>query len=340
MVNGVPPRPAAVSILPGLALVAVATGVAWLAHLALPQVSPLTFGLVLGILLGNTGVAREAFRPGLQIAARRLLRLGIVVLGLRLSLTQVAALGVPMLAVVVITVCIAFGGTLLLARAFGLSRDAGLLLATGFSICGASAVAAMNGVTRSKESDVVTAISLVTLFGSAAILVLPALQGPLGLDDHRFGLWTGASVHDVAQTVAAASVAGPVALAAAIVVKLTRVVLLAPMVAIAAVVQRRRTRAEDEAADTAGATRPPLLPLFVAGFLVAVAVRTTGVLPPSVLSVAQSIETGLLTAAMIGLGTSVRLRTLIRTAGRSALVGLLSWILIAAVALLGVHLAG
>ncbi|MEJ7649510.1 MAG: putative sulfate exporter family transporter [Nakamurella sp.] len=332
-------RSPATSVLPGLTLVAVATGIAWVAHLALPQVSPLTFGLLLGILLGNTGLVREVFRPGLQIAARRLLRLGIVVLGLRLSLTQVAALGVPMLVVVVVTVGIAFGGTLLLARVFGLSRDAGLLLATGFSICGASAVAAMNGVTRSKESDVVTAISLVTLFGSAAILVLPALQGPLGLDDHHFGLWTGASVHDVAQTVAAASVAGPVALAAAIVVKLTRVVLLAPMVAIAAVVQRRRS-STDSTADGEISTRPPLLPLFVAGFLLAVAARTTGVLPSSVLGVAQAVETGLLTASMIGLGTSVRLRTLIRTAGRSALVGLLSWILIAGVALVGVHLAG
>ncbi|WP_353650129.1 putative sulfate exporter family transporter [Nakamurella sp. A5-74] len=333
-------RSAARGILPGLMLVAVATGIAWLAHLALPQVSPLTFGLLLGIVLGNTGLARDSFRPGLQVAARRLLRLGIVVLGLRLSLPQVADLGLPMLIVVVATVVIAFGGTLVLARAFGLSRDAGLLLATGFSICGASAVAAMNGVTRSKESDVVTAISLVTLFGSAAILMLPALQVPLGLDDHHFGLWTGASVHDVAQTVAAASVAGPVALSAAIVVKLTRVVLLAPMVAIAAVVERRRSTSGDGATDSARVARPALLPLFVAGFLLAVLVRSSGLLPPSVLGVAQTVETTLLTAAMVGLGTSVRLRTLIRTAGRSALVGLLSWILIAGVALIGVHLAG
>lgn len=333
-------RSAASGPLPGLALVALATGLAWLAHLLLPQISQLTFGLLVGIVLGNTGLARDVFRPGLQFAARRLLRLGIVVLGLRLSLPQVADLGLPMLVVVVATVAIAFGGTLLLGRLFGLTRDAGLLLATGFSICGASAVAAMNGVTRSKESDVVTAISLVTLFGSAAILVLPALQHPLGLSDHEFGLWTGASVHDVAQTVAAASVAGPVALSAAIVVKLTRVVLLAPMVAVAAVVERRRTRATDGSAETPGTTRPALVPLFVAGFLVAVAVRSTGVLPPSVLAVAQNVETALLTAAMVGLGTSVRLRTLIRTAGRSTLVGLLSWILIAVVALVGVHLAG
>lgn len=338
--SGVPSRPAPAAILPGLLLVAACTGTAALVHVLVPPVSVLTAGLLLGILLGNAGLAREVFRPGLQVAARRLLRLGIVVLGLRLSLPQVAALGLPMLTVVVATVVIAFGGTLALARVFGLSRDAGLLLATGFSICGASAVAAMNGVTRSKESDVVTAISLVTLFGSAAILVLPALQQPLGLSDHQFGLWTGASVHDVAQTVAAASVVGPVALSAAIVVKLTRVVLLAPMVAVAAVVQRRRSAGGDGATDPTRVARPALLPLFVAGFLLAVAVRSTGVLPPSVLGVAQSVETALLTAAMVGLGTSVRLRTLIRTAGRSALVGLLSWILIAGVALIGVHLAG
>ena len=143
----------------------------------------------------------------------------------------------------------------------GVSPGTSLLVATGFSICGASAVAAMDGVTGNEEDEVVTAIVLVTLFGSLAIVVLPLLQHPLGLADVEFGLWTGASVHDVAQTVATASVVGPSALAAAVVVKLTRVVLLAPVVAGVSLWRRRGETA------VYGTWRPPLVPLFVVGFL-------------------------------------------------------------------------
>jgi hypothetical protein len=125
----------------------------------------------------------------------------------------------------------------------GVSPGTSLLVATGFSICGASAVAAMDGVTRNEEDEVVTAIVLVTLFGSLAIVVLPLLQHPLGLSDVEFGVWTGASVHDVAQTVATASVVGPAAL--------TAVVLLAPMVA-GVSIWRRRTQTF-----AYGARRPP-----------------------------------------------------------------------------------
>lgn len=330
-----PLRPAdARRLLPGLAVAATAAAVGLLVQRLLPGVSPLTVAIVLGVVVGNLGRPLTALRPGLQLAAKRLLRIGIVLLGLRLAVPDVLALGLPMLGVVVATVGLTFVGTQWLARRCGLSPGTGLLMATGFSICGASAIAAMDGVTKNEESEVVTAITMVTLFGSLAIVVLPALQGPLGLDDHRFGLWVGAGVHDVAQTVAAASVAGPVALAAAVVVKLTRVVLLAPMVA-GMSIHRRRT-APTGAATTAG--RPPILPLFVAGFIAAVALRSTGWLPTSLLDAAQQVETVLLAVALFALGTGVHLPTLVRTGGRAVFVGLLSWVLIAGLALAGVLL--
>lgn len=337
-------------VLPGLAAAGLAVAAGLLVQHLLPSVSPLTAAIVLGVIVGNVGLPLAVLRPGLQLAAKRLLRLGIVLLGLRLAVPDVLALGLPMLAVVVSTVGLTFVGTQWLARRCGLSRGTGLLMATGFSICGASAIAAMDGVTKNEESEVVTAITMVTLFGSLAILVLPALQGPLGLDDHRFGLWVGAGVHDVAQTVAAASVAGPVALASAVVVKLTRVVLLAPMVAGMSLHRRRAARTEiatdatgDTTTDTAAGTpssvtRPPILPLFVAGFIAAVALRSTGWLPHAVLQAAQQIETVLLAAALFALGTSVHLPTLVRTGGRAVFVGLLSWVLIAGLALTGVLL--
>jgi uncharacterized membrane protein YadS len=147
----------------------------------------------------------------------------------------------------------------------------------------------------------------------------------------------GASVHDVGQTVATANQV-PGAITAALVVKLSRVALLAPLVAAVALTRRRRhaTGAPEHAA----LHRPPLLPLFVVGFLAAVVVSSTGLLTPSALSVARTAQEVLLTAALVGLGTGIHLPTLRRTGGRALVLGLASWVLVAAVACAGVRLTG
>ncbi|MEO7446667.1 MAG: putative sulfate exporter family transporter [Humibacillus sp.] len=319
---------------PGLAAAAIAVAAAVGLNRLLPTVSALTIAVILGAVLGNLGLDLTALRPGLSMAATRLLRLGVVLLGLRLAIPDVLHLGARGLAVVVAVVSVTFFGTQWLGRRMGLSRGTSLLVATGFSICGASAVAAMDGVTDNEEEEVVTAIALVTMFGSLAIVVLPLLKGPLGLTDVEFGAWTGASVHDVAQTVATASVIGPVALAPAVIIKLTRVVLLAPIVAGMSLRQRRTMP------DRAEGKRPPIVPLFVLGFLAMIGLRSVGVLPPGFLDAAATVETLVLAAALFGLGSSVNLRTLFRTGGRAALLGLCSWILIAGMAYAGVRLVG
>jgi uncharacterized integral membrane protein (TIGR00698 family) len=325
--------------LPGLAAAAAAVAVAFLVNRFLPAVSPLTIAVILGVLAGNLGAELTVLKPGLTFAAKKLLRAGIVLLGLKLAVGDVLHLGGRGLAVVVTVVVVTFFGTQLLGRAMGVPAGTRLLIATGFSICGASAIAAMDGVTRSKEQDVVTAIALVTMCGSLAIVLLPLLQHPLGLSDVAFGTWTGASVHDVAQVVATASVVGPAALAPAVIVKLTRVVLLAPLVAGMSLWRRRRRAASYTQGGAEGA-RPPIVPLFVAGFLVMVAVRSLNLLPAGVLDAAQTAETVLLAAALFGLGTSVHLKSLFTTGGRALALGLASWVTIAGVAYAGVLLVG
>ncbi len=286
--------------------------------------------MVLGAVVVNAGLHRPELRPGTTFASKRLLRVAVVLLGLQLALPQLVDLGAGGLLVVVATVAATFCGTLLLGRLLGVSPPRTLLVATGFSICGASAVAAMKDVAGADEEDAGVAVALVTLCGSIAIVLLPALRGPLGLDVQAFGSWVGASVHDVGQTVATAdAVAG--ALTAAVVVKLSRVVLLAPLVAGVGLVRRRR--------GTAGTgRRPPLVPLFVAGFLAAIAVSSTGLLPDGALSGARVVQQVLLAAALFGLGTGIHVATLRRTAGRALLLGLASWVIVAVVAYAGVRL--
>lgn len=286
------------------------------------------------MLVANLGLHRAPLRAGTRFAGQRLLRIAIVLLGFQLSLPELLRLGPAGFAVVLGTVTVTFTGTRLLGRLLGLSPASSLLIATGFSICGASAVAAMEPVAGGKREDTAVAVALVTLCGSLAILVLPALRGPLGLDPQLFGSWVGASVHDVGQTVATASRV-PGALSSAIVVKLSRVVLLAPLVAAMSI----RARHGKSAADTTTVLPPPI-PLFVAGFLLAICLSSFGVLPASWLVAAKAVQSALLAAALFGLGTGIALPSLLRTGGRALVLGMSSWLLVATVAYFGVRIAG
>jgi len=324
----------ATSLVPGLVLVGLGTLAADAVSNAIGPLSTLVAAVIVGAMIGNLGIAADAASPGLRFAAKRLLRVGVVLLGLRLSLGDLTALGVPTLAVIFATVTATFFGTQWLGRRLGLSSPLALLVATGFSICGASAIAAVEGSTDADEDEVAAAIGLVTLFGSLAIVVLPLLSGWLGLAPVAFGTWVGASVHDVAQVVATASTGGSAVVAVAVVVKLTRVALLAPIVA-GINLNRRRTTAQnlDSAAD-----RPPVLPMFVVGFLAMMAVRMTGFLPTGALAQAQTIEGWVLAAALVGLGSGVRIDRLRRLGIRPILLGALAWIVVAGISLTGVLL--
>ncbi|MDR6971174.1 putative sulfate exporter family transporter [Leifsonia shinshuensis] len=321
--------------LPGLVACAAAAAVAWGVHWLVPAVPLLTAAVVLGIVVGQLPVARPAvtgrLAPGLSLSAKRLMRIGVVLLGLKLSLGDIAHLGWVAILTTVAVVLLSFAGTFWIGRLLRLPGHQPLLIATGFSICGASAIGAMSSVVKPKDEEAATPVALVTLCGTLAIFVLPLLWHPLGLDAQQFGHWVGAGVHDVGQVVATAQLAGAAALAVAVVVKLTRVLMLAPMVAIAAVVERRRHVAGDPSVK-----RPPIVPLFVAGFLLAVLIRTFVPLPAAVTDGADTAQTVLLAMALFGLGTAVRLRTLLGTGWRALVTALASWALIAALALVAV----
>jgi uncharacterized integral membrane protein (TIGR00698 family) len=338
-------------LLPGLAITAAAVAVAWFVNTLQPAFSPLTGAVLLGAVAANLRLLPGCARLGVAFAGKRLMRLGIVLLGLKLALSDVLALGWQTLAVTVVVVLLTFLGTAWLGRRMGLPGDQPLLIATGFSICGASAVAAMNSVTDSEEDDVITSVALVTLCGTLAIILLPLLHHPLGLTDVQFGRWVGASVHDVGQVVATAQTAGPTALDQAVVVKMMRIAMLAPLVASVAMARRRRTMKSATAARTAAATkataeaaatstgkRPPLVPLFVLGFLAMIAVRSTGILSTTQVNLSQDAANLLIAAGLFALGTGVDVPKLARTGARAFALGLISWLIIATVAYVGVRL--
>ncbi|MEV4245476.1 putative sulfate exporter family transporter [Streptosporangium canum] len=375
------------ALAPGLGVAAIAVVLSTSLSRAVPGMSAAVIAVACGVALTNLGGFHRTLRPGLRFAARRLLRLAIVLLGLQIALPEVLALGWRALMVI----AVATGGTFLATRwiggRIGVSPRRSLLIATGVSVCGAAAVAAMHEVADSDDDDVASAVSVVVLYGSATIVVLPLLARLFGLTPHQFGVWAGASVHEVAQVAAIGAAAGAGVLASAVVVKLARVVLLAPIVALTSVTLRRGAATRPSGApgtavteggvagtpgtaggadtsgdtggpgDTAGAgtgtpagagagsavagagRRPPVMPLFVMGFLTMVIARSTGLVPAEVTRALPEVTGVLLAAALFGLGTGVNLRELVR-GGRSLLLGGVATAVIGVISLLGVVIIG
>ena len=313
----------------GLATALAAVAVGFGVHLAVPAIPQLTVCVLLGVVAAQVPavvpVLDGPLRPGLAAASKRCLRIGVVLLGLQLVPADVIRLGWPTVLAVVGVTAVAFAGTYAIARLARLPGNEPLLLAAGFAICGASAVGAMAAVTRSDAREQSRPVALVTLCGTLAIVVLPLVATAAGMSTDAFGRWVGAGVHDVGQVVATAQQWGSAALAVAIVVKLLRVLLLAPLVAGTGLVLRLRGAAEGG--------RAPILPLFVAGFVVAVLLRALLPVPQAVLDVAQLLQTVLLGMALFGLGTGIRFRRLAGTGIATAAAGLGAWALIAVVAL-------
>ncbi|NPC96942.1 YeiH family protein [Nocardioides sp. zg-DK7169] len=305
---------------PGLALAAAGGGAALLVHALVPYLGTTLVAIVLGFGLGASGLVRARVRPGLAVVSRRVLRVGVALLGLELVLGDVLGLGWQVLVVVLAVVVCGILGTLALARALGVPTDQGLLVACGFSICGAAAVAAVEGVRRSREEDVARAVSLVVVFGSIAMLAVPALGGLLGLGQVAAGAWSGAAVHEVGQVVVAGGLLGGAALQVAVVVKLARVLMLAPVLAVVSWRSRREA--------VATGARPPLVPAFVLAFVGLAVLRSVLDVPAGVLDTAGALQSAALAAAMFALGCSVDPRALRRTgrplvllaAGATALV--------------------
>ncbi|WP_165807028.1 YeiH family protein [Nocardioides currus] len=313
-------------------LAAAVAGVALAVSRVVPLLGPLLVAMAIGVVAANTpGISRHVVGASPR-ADKLLLRSGVVLLGLKVAISDVLALGVSGITVVLVTVAATYGATQLAGRMLGVERELTTLVAAGFSICGAAAVAAVESSIRARAQDVALAVAMVTVFGTAMIAVVPGVGHLVGLTSEQNALWAGASIHEVAQVIAAASLigaGGSVVLATATTVKLARVALLAPVQLLSARVCRQDAE-----------RRGPLVPLFLVGFLVAVAVRSTGLLPTSVLDLAGALTTLLLSAAMFGLGTGIVARQLWPVPGRAIALASISTLVAATTSLVLVLLIG
>jgi uncharacterized integral membrane protein (TIGR00698 family) len=292
--------------------------------------SPLIIAIVLGMALRNTAGIPVVFKPGIAFGMRRVLRGAIVLLGLQLSLSQVVAVGSTGLAIIALSLATTFVFTRWLGHRLGVDGRLAELIAAGTSICGASAVVATNAVTRASDEDVAYAVACVTVFGSASMLLYPAMAGLLGLTPHAFGLWAGASIHEIAQVVAAAFQNGADAGNFGTIAKLSRAMLLAPMILVLGC-----SRAESREADRAGHSprQPVPVPWFVFGFVAAMLFNSLELIPAFEKACIVQATTFLLAVALAAMGLETDVRKLRARGLRPLLVGAGSWLFISAFSL-------
>lgn len=325
-----------VATLPGVlltaAIAALSFGLRELPHVAI--LSPMILSIVLGMVLHNVVGTPAGAQAGVKFSLRQVLRFAIILLGLQLSAAQVAEVGARGVTVIAATLVATFAFTIWLGRAIGVDRKLAELIAAGTSICGASAVIATNTVTRAPDEDVAYAVACVTVFGSVAMLAYPLLPGLLHLDAHAFGLWAGASIHEIAQVVAAAFQDGPRSGEFGTIAKLSRVMMLAPVVITLGLIARQRSR---QSGTRAGSASVPL-PWFVLGFIALVGLNSSVVIPAEARAVVVAITTFLLSMALAAMGLETDIRKLRAKGLRPLLLGVAAFIFIASFSLVLVKL--
>jgi len=264
------------------------------------QLSPLTLAIVAGMAVGNLtpGGLLERFHPGLRFSQQTLLRLGIVLYGVRLTVNDLRNLGPRALAldlIVISTVLLA--GYWLGTRIFGLDRDTALLVSAGSGICGAAAVLAMDRVIESDSYKVSVAVATVVVFGTIAMFLYPAIYPMTGFSEQQFDIYAGATVHEVAQVLAAGRAVSQAASDTAVVTKMLRVLLLAPALLVVSRLRRN---------DGKGGSSRIQFPMFVLWFAAVILVQSVITIPGAVRSGLINLDTVLLSSAMFALGVGTR----------------------------------
>lgn len=314
-------------------------------HYGGPQ---LLYALLIGLAL-HFLMADPRLSAGVNFCARTALRLGVALLGLRITWDQVAHLGWTTALVVALAVVLTISFGLLVARSLGRSREEGLLSGCSVGICGASAALAVASVlpaTRENERFTLLTVVGVTLLSTLAMVVYPFGLQWLDLSTGQGAVFLGGTIHDVAQVVAAGMMLGPDGGEKAALVKLLRVLMLLPVVLVVAAMYRQASAQVKPSGDgTATAivgngARPPVLPAFLVGFVVLMTLASLGWVPPSVTAAAGDASRWLLVIAIAAAGVKTTFEELLSLGWRAVAMLVAETVFIAAFVLGAILLLG
>ncbi len=270
------------------------------------------FALLLGLAM-NFLSGEGPCEAGIAFTGRTVLRLGVALLGLRITLGQVVELGWQPLAIVMVSVVLTIAVSMAVARAMGFQSLFGLLSGGATAICGASAALALAAALPNhplKERATLFTVIGVSALSTLAMIVYPMLAQALGLDERAAGIFLGATIHDVAQVVGAGYGMSAATGDVATLVKLLRVAMLVPVIVFAVMLARKYERNDGGEGGGEPGPRPPLLPWFAVAFALLVAVNSLQVLPPAVPAFGNEASRWCLVAAIAGIGMKTQLKEL------------------------------
>ncbi|WP_134725422.1 YeiH family protein [Paracoccus luteus] len=330
-----PGRPA--DLFPGFAVsVLIAATAQFLSeHYGAPA---MLLALLLGLALNFLAEDGTRTAPGIAVTARTVLRLGVALLGARISVDMLAILGWPLILLVIGGVIATILFALAATRVVGRSWRFALLTGGSVAICGASAAMAIAAVLPKhdrSERDLVFTVLAVTVLSTVAMVIYPMLAAPLGFDDRTAGVFLGGTIHDVAQVVGAGFSISPEAGETATLVKLIRVSMLAPVVLAFSLIIRARGLA-----DTAGGASPPLLPGFVVGFLALAALNSLGVIPAPLAEAAGAVSRWCLLISIAAVGVKTSLKKMLEVGAAAIALLVIETVFLGGWILAGLHLLG
>lgn len=295
------------------------------------SLSPLIVGIVLGILYANSlrNHLPQTWVPGITFCTKFVLRAGIILYGFRLTYQQVMQIGLP--AIVIDTIIVLF--TIIIGVIFGrllkMDRDISLLTSTGSAICGAAAVLGAEPIVRSEPHKTAVAVSTVVIFGTLSMFLYPVLyrSGVFDLTPEQMGLYTGATLHEVAHVAGAGNAMGEAISDPAVIVKMIRVLLLAPALLVMSIVL---ARIPAKSAGTTECRRRVTIPWFAVGFVIVIAFNSLNLLPRETVDAINTFDTFLLTMAMTALGAETSIDKFKKAGSRPFVLALIlyAWLVI------------
>ncbi|WDU84366.1 YeiH family protein [Caloramator sp. Dgby_cultured_2] len=275
----------------------------------------------------NTVGVSQNFEDGIKFCSKKVLRVAIVLLGFKLSFSQILKIGPKAVIIILISSTSAILLTNYLGKKFNLKQKLTILLATGISICGAAAIAAADAIIKSDEEDVAYSIGVITVLGTIFMFIYPVIFNIFKMNSQLYSIWTGASIHEVAQVVAAGfAVSNDVGIQATI-VKLTRVLYIIPVTLILSLASSKRENSKFSLKNVS-------VPHFVLFFLGVVIINSIVQIPKNILDLLVKIDGYLMTLAMAGLGLDLNIASMKKVGLKPLYLGIISSLFISLISLL------
>lgn len=263
------------------------------------KLEPLVIAIAISIIYANTIGIHKKLLPGIKFTSKELLKVGIILLGVRLDFGQVLKLGPKILMIVLVIAVVGQLLPMLLAKVFGLNNRLATLLGVGSSICGTSAVVAMGPVIKAEKEDTTIAAAVISVLGALGVLAYTLLMNVLPMTKLQYGIWAGSTLQGVAHAVGAAQAGGMEAFSIGTVVKMSRVVLLAPLALILGYIYNREKTEERVKIH---------FPMYILGFIALGIIKTFGIIPTNMIPWLSKASSYLILMAMLGLGLEVSLK--------------------------------